>query len=124
MDIFRVSARILVMTVATEISLCLVGAGFDPQGWLEVGGFVVLIGTVPIMLCMAILVGLERLIGRAGPVVIGCLGLLPALFILQTGGPSEIQGGYGFAIILAGVLWGTVWAATTLARVRPPLQPD
>lgn len=115
--------RILIMTIITEMCLCLMGAGFDINGWMLVGGFVVMIGTIPIVGAMIALSGVEQLMGSRGSFAIATVGLLPTVAAIFIAG-SFAMTGYGFALMASGWLWGLGWLLTSHILPKQPLSGD
>ena len=104
--------RILIMTLVSELALAVMGAGLDPAGLAFVGGFILVIATIPILIVTALLHGIERWAGSSATLIISAFGLLPTLFVFGIAPAMGVRGGdgsYVTALCLAGWFWGAGW---------------
>lgn len=107
--------RILLMTLISNLALMLIGAGFDPNGLAYVGGMVLVLATIPVMVVMAALHGLETLLNLKPYVIAGFGAGFPAVamgFLISSYGIDSASYGYAVAVGLMGLVWGAGWWAT------------
>jgi len=115
--------RIAIMVLVSEITFMIIAAGFDIQGMLFAGSFIVVFWTLPLIIIISIFHLLQKWLGNAATVLIATVGLLPTIFVFGIAPAIGVTGGvnsYAQSLCLAGWLWSAAWLLTSQWKVSAP----
>lgn len=106
--------RIIIMTAMTELVIMSI-LGFE-HATIDIVGAIILIGTIPILIGVAFLHGIERFFGGTPKYVIAAIGLLPAAFFIFVAAFIQVRGvgnDYSMEVMSSGVVWSMAWVFTS-----------
>lgn len=105
--------RIFVMTVLTIVVLTIAAGGLNASaGTLATVAFFT---SIPTLAIMAVLHGLEQVLGFGTRYLIAALGLFPTLAFSYLSVAENVKGfgnDYSFSVMIAGLLWAWAWIIT------------
>jgi hypothetical protein len=108
--------RIAIMVVVSEVVLMIISAGFDIQGMMFVGGFILVIGTLPLIGIIAIFHVMQKRLGNIVIYLIAMIGFIPTFFVFVVAPAMGVVGGfnaYAQSLCVAGWIWSAAWILTS-----------
>ena len=111
--------RMAIMVAASYLMLMMIGAGLDPAGMVFVGMLAVVFATLPLIILIAFLHGIQKLLGPLGTILVLMIGLLPTIFVFFIAPAMGIKGGepgYIAVLCLSGLPWSLAWLMTSPER--------